>query len=121
MLSQNLAIMKITEFDHPLQGLDKFDSDLQKFNQVSNLNQMPNDLAVMYLRATTHGNKDFLSAWAQYETMHEAMNKPAPTYNEFYAYVLKFMKKVEAAITGNTTSRKANKAELSYLSPIAFR
>ena len=106
MLSQNLATMKITEFDHPLQGLDRFYSDLQKFNKVSNLNQMPNDLAVMYLRATNHGNKDLLSAWAQCETVHEAMGKPVPTYKKFYAYLLKFAKKVEAAITNNTTSRK---------------
>ena len=117
MLSQSLANMKITEFDHPLQGLDKFDSNLQKFNKVSRNNKMPDGLAMLYLRSTTHGNKDLLSAWAQCETMHEALNKLAPTYDEFYAYLLKFAKKLEASITDNTTSQKANSAESSYLSP----
>ena len=117
MLSQSLATMKIMERDNPLQGLDLFDSNLQKFNKVSVYNKMTNELAVMYLRAATFGNKDLLSAWAACETMHEAMNKPAPTYDEFYAYLLKFAKKLEAAITNNTTSRKANSAESSYLSP----
>mmetsp|Transcript_41755 Transcript_41755/g.46613 ORF Transcript_41755/g.46613 Transcript_41755/m.46613 type:complete len:100 (+) Transcript_41755:154-453(+) len=45
------------------------------------------------------------------------MGKPAPTYDECYAYMLKFAKKVEAAITNNTTSRKANSTNSSYLSP----
>ena len=45
------------------------------------------------------------------------MGKASPTYDEFYAYLLKFSKKVEAAITNNTTSRKANSANSSYLSP----
>ena len=115
MLSQNLATMKITEFENPLQGLDKFDSDLQKFNKVSHCNPMSNELAIMYLRATTHGNKDLLSAWAQCETMHKALKNPAPTYDEFYAYLLKFAKKLEASITNNTTNRKANSAKSSYL------
>ena len=34
----------------------------------------------------------------------QTMGKPAPTYKEFYAYLLKFAKKVEAAITDNATS-----------------
>ena len=49
--------------------------------------------------------------------MHKALNKPAPIYDEFYAYLFKFAKKLEASITDNTTSRKANSAESSYLSP----
>ena len=82
MLAQSLATMKITESANPLQGLDLFDSNLQKFNKVSVYNKMSDQLAVMYLRAATFGNKDLLSAWAACETMHEAMNKPAPTYDE---------------------------------------
>ena len=117
MLSQNLATVKISEFDNPLQGLDKFDSDLQKFNKVSHNNSMTDDLAIMYLRSTTHGSKDLLSAWAQCKTVHDAMGKPAPTYDEFHAYLLKFLKKVEAAITDDTTSQKDNSANSSYLSP----
>ena len=69
------------------------------------------------MRADTHGNKDLLASWAQYENVHDLMNKPAPTYDEYYAYLLKFSKKVEAAITNDTTSRKANSANSSYLSP----
>ena len=45
------------------------------------------------------------------------MNKPTPTYEEMYTYLLRFAKKLEAGITENTTSRKANSAESSYLSP----
>ena len=74
-------------------------------------------MAIMYLRAATHGNRDLLASWAQCENVHDLMNKPAPTYEEYYAYLLKFSKKVEATITDNTTSRKANSANSSYLSP----
>ena len=109
--------MKITEFKNPLEGLDKFDSDLQKFNKVSHKDPMSNNMAIMYLRASTHGNKDLLGAWAQCENVHDLMNKAAPMYDEFYAYLLKFSKKVEAAITDNTTSQKANSANSSYLLP----
>ena len=109
--------MKITEFRNPLEGLDKFDSDLQNFNRVAHNDKMTNDMATMYLRAATHGNKDLLAAWAQCENVHDLMSKPAPTYDEFYAYLLKFSKKVEAAITDDTTTRKTNSANSGYLSP----
>ena len=48
--------------------------------------------------------------------MTEAL-KPGttPTYDEYYAYILGFAKKLEAAVTNNTTSRKANIAKLDYL------
>ena len=49
MLSQSLATMKITEFKNPLEGLDKFDSDLQKFNKVLHKDPMSNNMAIMYL------------------------------------------------------------------------
>ena len=116
MLSQSLATMKISEFSNPLEGLDKLDSNLQKFNKVSHTDKMTNNMAIMYLRAATHGNKDLLASWAQCENVHDLMNKPAPTYEEYYAYLLKFLKKVEATITDDTTSRKANSANSSYLS-----
>ena len=48
MLNQSLAKMKITEFDHPLQGLDKFDSNLQKFNKVSRNKKMLDDIAIAW-------------------------------------------------------------------------
>ena len=106
MLSQSLATMKISDFSNPLEGLDKFDSNLQKFNKVSHNDKMSNNLAIMYLQSATHGNKDLLASWAQCENAHDLMNKPAPTNEEYYAYLLKFSKKVEAAITDDTTSRK---------------
>ena len=73
MLSKSLANTKITECDNPLQGLDLYDSNLQKFNKVSVHNNMHNDLAIMYLRAATFGNKDLRSAWAACETFHEKL------------------------------------------------
>ena len=117
MLSQSLATMKILEFSNPLEGLDKFDSNLQKFIKVSHYDKMTNNMAIMYLQAATHVNKDLLASWAQCENIHNLMNETAPTYEECYAYLLKFSKKVEAAITDDTTSRKANNADSSYLSP----
>ena len=73
MLSQSLVTMKITEFSNPLEGLDRFDSDLQKFNKVSHLDPMSNNMAIMYLRAATHSNKDLLASWAQCENVHNLM------------------------------------------------
>ena len=49
MLSQSLATMKISEFRNPLEGLDKFDSNLQKFNRISPNDKMTDKLAIMYL------------------------------------------------------------------------
>ena len=74
MLSQSLATMKISDCTNPLEGLDKFDSDLQKFNKVSHNDKMSNNLAIMYLRSATHGNKDLLASWAQCENAHDLMN-----------------------------------------------
>ena len=71
----------------------------------------------MYLRSATHGNKDMLASWAQCENAHDLMNKPVPTYEEYYTYLLKYLKKVEAAIHDDTTSRKANSANSDYLLP----
>ena len=85
--------MKITEFKTPLEGLDKFDSDLQKYNRVAHNDQMTDNMAIMYLRAATHGNKDLLASWVQCENAHDLMAKPAPTYEQFYAFLLKFAKK----------------------------
>ena len=109
--------MKISDFSNPLEGLDKFDSDLQKFNKVSHNDKMTNNLAAMYLRSAIHGNKDLLASWAQCENAHDLMNKPVPTYEEYYAYLLQYSKKVEAAIHDDTTGRKVNSAESDYLSP----
>ena len=64
MLSQSLATMKISESTNPLEGLDKFDSMLQKFNKVSKNDKMTDNMAIMYLRSAIHGNKDLLASWA---------------------------------------------------------
>ena len=40
-----------------------------------------------------------------------------PTYNEYYEYMLEYAKKLEAAVTDNNTSQKANAAESDYLQP----
>ena len=109
--------MKISDFSTPLEDLNKFDSNLQKFNKVSHNDKMTNNMTIMYLRSATHGNKDLLASWAQCENVHNIMNLPAPTYEEYYAYLLKFSKKVEAAINNDTTGQKANNAESDYLSP----
>ena len=85
MLSQSLATIKISEFSNPLEGLNKFDSNLQKFNKISHHDKMTNTMAIMYLRSTTHGNKDLLASWAQCENAHDIMNLPDPTYEEYYA------------------------------------
>ena len=65
MLSQSLATMKIFDFSNPLEGLNKFDSHLQKFNKVSHNDKMTNNITIMYLWAATHGNKDLLASWVQ--------------------------------------------------------
>ena len=117
-LSQQLAKMKITEFDTLTGGLDKFDSNLQKLNKISNC-LLPDKMAIMFLKSATCGNRDLLSAWAQCVTMREAVNKPPATYDEFYLYLLDFAKRLEASVSDNTTSRKANSAESHFLSQYA--
>ena len=62
MLSQSLATMKVLEFSNTLEGLDKFDSNLQKSNKVLHNDKMTNNMAIMYLRAATHGDKDLLAS-----------------------------------------------------------
>ena len=38
-----------------------------------------------------------------------------PRFNEYFEYMLGYAEKLEAAITNNTTSGKANVAESDYL------
>ena len=117
-LSQELAEMKIQDFDHPTKGLNRFDSNLAKFKKISKGNPMPDPLAIMYPKSASHGNKELPSAWTQCKTMMETM-KPGTTstYNEYYEYMLRYAKKLEAALTDNTTSWKTNTAESVYLQP----
>ena len=66
----------------------------------------------------SHGNKELLSAWTQYETMKTTMTPGTiPSYDEYYEYLLGYAKKLEAAVANNTSSRKANSAESDYLTP----
>ena len=83
-LSQELAKLKISEYNNPTEGLDTFDSHLTHFNKISP-NKMPDNLAIMLLEAATSGNSDLLSAWTQRQTIKEELNPggPAPTYDEF--------------------------------------
>ena len=61
-LSQELAKMKIANFDYPTKGLDTFDSYLLKFNKISNKSPIPYALSIMYLKSATYGNTQLLSA-----------------------------------------------------------
>ena len=40
-----------------------------------------------------------------------------PTYDQYFEYLMYHVKQLEAAITDNTTSRKANIAESDYMQP----
>ena len=88
-LSQELAKLKIVEYNNPTEGLDTFDSYLTHFNKISP-SKMPDELAIMLLEAATSGNSDLLSAWTQRQTIKEELNPngPTPTYDEFYKYLL---------------------------------
>ena len=110
--------MKINDFDHTAKGLDAFDSYLTTFNKISKGSPMPDSLSIMYLKSVSHGNKELLYAWTQCETITETM-KPGttPAYNEYFEYMLNYAKKLEAAVTDNTTSLKAKAAESDYLQP----
>ena len=110
--------MKIVDFEHPTKGLDTFDSYLAKFTKISKGSPMPNLLAIMDVKLATHVNKELLSAWVQCEAMFETMiPNTTPLYDEYFEYMLGYAKKLEAAVTNNTTSRKENVAESNYLLP----
>ena len=89
-LSQELAKMKIVDFDHSTKGLDTFDSYLTTFNKISPSSQMPDSLSIMYLKSAISGNSDLLSTLTQCETLKEKMTPggPLPTYDEYYTYLL---------------------------------
>ena len=63
-LSQELAKLKIVEYNDSTKGLDTFDSYLNQYNKVFP-RKMPNNMAIMLLEAATYGNSDLLSAWTQ--------------------------------------------------------
>ena len=83
-LSQELAKIKMNDFDLPTKGLDKFDSYLTTFNKISKCSPMPNSLSIMYLKSASHGNKELLSAWTKCEIMKETVTPgTTPTYDEY--------------------------------------
>ena len=113
--------MEINDFHHPTKGLGTFDLYLATFNKISKGSPMPNMLAVMYLKSASHGNKELLSAWTQYETMTETMKLGTiPTYDEYYEYMLGYATKLEAAVANNTSSQKAKSAESDYSLPYSL-
>ena len=62
-LGQELAKMKIVNYNTPTEGLDTFDSYLTQYNKISPTNsKMPDNMAIMLLEAATCGNSDLLSA-----------------------------------------------------------
>ena len=88
-LSQELAKMKIVDYNTPTNGLDTFDSYLSQYNKISPTNsKMPNNMVVMLLEAATCGNLNLLSAWTQRGCMKKELNPPTPTYDEYYKYLL---------------------------------
>ena len=119
-LGQELAKLKIVDFDTPTKGLDTFDSYLTQFNKISPINsKMPDNLAIMYLEAATSGNTDVLSAWTQCKCMKEQLTPGGltPSYDEYYKYLLGYAKKLEVAVEINTPAHKANSSETDYLTP----
>ena len=119
-LGQELAKLKIVDFDTPTKGLDTFDSYLTQFNKISPVNsKMPDNLAVMYLKAATCGNSDLLSAWTQRKCMKEQLmpGGPTPSYDEYYRYLFQYAKKLKVAVEINTPAHKVNSSETDYLTP----
>ena len=117
-LSQELAKMKMYDFDLPTKGLDMFDSYFTMFNKVLKGNPMPASLSVMHLKSPFHGNKELLSAQTQCKTMKETITPgTTPPYDECYEYLLGYAKKLKVAVADNTSSQKTNSAESDYLKP----
>ena len=115
--SQELAKIKIVYSDHPTKCLDTFDSYIAKLNKISKDN-MPELLTIMYLKSATYGNEKLLSAWVSCEAVTKNMHpNTTPTYDEYFEYMLEYAKKLEAAVTNNTTSRIENVAKSDYLQP----
>ena len=116
-LSQKLVSMKVADFPYPTKCLDVFDSKLEKFNEIS-LDNMPPSMTVSFLKSTTHGNTELLSALASCETIcKNIFTNSIPAYNQYFEYLMSNGKKLEDAITNNLTSCKANAAVSDYMQP----
>ena len=93
-LSQELAKMKVVDFDHPTKCLDAFDTALEKFNEIST-KVMPAGMVISFLKFVTHSNSGLLSAWATCETIRENFSAGlVPTYDQYFEYILDHAKKL---------------------------
>ena len=116
-LTQELARIKVTDFDCSTQCLDAFDTKLEKFSEISPVD-LHSPMAVSFLMSATHDNSELRSAWATKETICQSQPPPTiPTYVEYFDYLMCHAKQLEASVTDNNTSRKANAAESDYLQP----
>ena len=114
VLSQELARMKVADFDFPTQCLDIFDTKLEKFNEISTVD-LPGPMTVSFLKSAIQGITALLSAKANYETIRANISTGTiPTYDQYFEYLMDHSKQLEVAITNDKTSRKANVAESGY-------
>ena len=109
--------MKVVNFDHLTKCLDAFDTALEEFNEMST-KVIPTGMAISFLKSTLHGNSDLLSACETCETIRKNISAGSvPTYDQYFEYIFDHAKKLEVAVTDNTTSQKANISESDYLQP----
>mmetsp|Transcript_41757 Transcript_41757/g.46622 ORF Transcript_41757/g.46622 Transcript_41757/m.46622 type:complete len:175 (+) Transcript_41757:754-1278(+) len=109
--------MRVATFDSLTQCLNVFDTKLEKFNGISTTS-LPDPMAIAFLKSTVQGNTALLSAWASCDTIQASMSADTiSTYDQYFEYLMDQLKQLEITITNNNTSRKANSAESSYLSP----
>ena len=95
-LSQELAKMKVVDFDYSTKCLDVFDTALEKFNEIS-----PNavGMAISFLKSATYDNSDLVSAWATCETICKIISAGSvPTYDQYFEYILDHAKKLEVTV-----------------------
>ena len=86
-LGQELAKIKIVDYDTPTKGLDTFDSYLTRYNKIVPTNsKMPDNVVVIYLEAATCRISDLLSACTQRKCMKEQMTPrgTTPMYDQYY-------------------------------------
>ena len=116
-LSQELAKMKVIDFDGSTQCLDAFDTKLEKFNETS-LDAMPTSMATNFSMSATHSDSELRSDWATKETIFQSQTPPTTLiYDEYFDYLMFHAKQIEASIINNTTTTKANSSETDYLTP----
>mmetsp|Transcript_17155 Transcript_17155/g.19339 ORF Transcript_17155/g.19339 Transcript_17155/m.19339 type:complete len:156 (+) Transcript_17155:1110-1577(+) len=109
--------MKVTDFSFPTKCLDAFDLKFEKFNEISP-DPLLWSMAVSFLKIATHGNSEFLSAWASCGTICENISTGSTlTYDQYFVYLVSHVKKLVDAINNNLMSLKANIAESDNMQP----